>query len=189
MCRETSWKAIGVPVPVNPQGAIIVLDVIKAKTDPAGAIVAKVPAGCSPVRLALSPDGRTAWVTARNSNAAIAFDTAKLVQDPQHARLTSVLVGTAPVGIAVINDRVFVTNSNRFAADPTKPQTLMVIDSSNVKAGKAQVVGTIPAGAFPREFGKSPDGKTLFVANYLSNTLEVIDPARVQVTPLPLQPK
>jgi 6-phosphogluconolactonase (cycloisomerase 2 family) len=42
----------------------------------------------------------------------------------------------------------------------------------------------VPAGAFPREFGVSPDGRTLFVANYNSNELEVIDLAR-----LPLEKK
>jgi len=37
------------------------------------------------------------------------------------------------------------------------------------------LVGSIPAGVFPREFGQSPDGRTLFVSNYVSNELEVID--------------
>ena len=41
----------------NPEGAIIVVDVEHAKTDPANSVIAKVSAGCSPVRLALSPSG------------------------------------------------------------------------------------------------------------------------------------
>lgn len=136
------------------------------------------------MRLAIATDGRTAWVTARNSNAALAFDTAKLISDPEHARLATVPVGTAPVGIAVVQNgsRVLVTNSNRFAADPTTPQTLTVINAESVRFGKAEVVGTIPAGAFPREFGQSPDGMTLFVSNYLSNTIAVIDVSRLPVT-------
>jgi DNA-binding beta-propeller fold protein YncE len=44
------------------------------------------------------------------------------------------------------------------------------------------VLGSIPAGAFPREFGRSPDGQTVFVANYMSSELEIIDLARLPVT-------
>src|SRR5213082_1644656 len=62
----------------NPAGAIIVVDVTKAESDPAHSVVAKVPAGCSPVRMAISPAGDYVYVTARNSNAMLAFNTAKL---------------------------------------------------------------------------------------------------------------
>jgi YVTN family beta-propeller protein len=44
-------------------------------------------------------------------------------------------------------------------------------------------VGSIEAGAFPRQFGSSPDGKTIFLANYLSNTIEVIDAEHLPVKP------
>jgi DNA-binding beta-propeller fold protein YncE len=53
--------------------------------------------------------------------------------------------------------------------------TLSVIDTARVGEGKLAVVGSLAAGVFPREFGQSPDGRTLFVANYLSDELEVID--------------
>jgi hypothetical protein len=56
---------------------------------------------------------------------------------------------------------------------------------SNLEAadGMAAVVGSIEAGAFPRQFGSSPDGKTIFLANFLSNTLEVIDAEHLLVKP------
>jgi DNA-binding beta-propeller fold protein YncE len=57
-------------------------------------------------------------------------------------------------------------------------QSLTAIDASKIGAGAAAVLGSIPAGAFPREFGRSPDERTLFVTNYPSNELEVIDLAR-----------
>lgn len=172
--------------PRYPQGAIIVVDVERARTDPANSVAAKVPAGCSPVRLAITPGGERVFVTARNSNALLGFDTSKFADDPMHALVGSVPVGTSPVGVAVANDGklVLVTNSNRFAKDRNARQTMTVIDAAKVGEGAAAVLGSVPGGSFPREFGVSPDGRTLFVANYNSNELEVIDLAR-----LPLEKK
>ena len=164
------------------QGAIIVVDVARAQTDPAKSIVANVPAGCSPVRLAISPSGDRVYVTARNSNSLLAFDTNAMRADVEHAQLGKVPVGSAPVGVAVVDDGKFVlvTNSNRFAKDQTARQTVTVIEASRVSEGQAAILGTLPAGIFPREFGQSQDGRTLFVANYLSNELEVIDVNRIK---------
>src|SRR5262249_36058375 len=61
------------PAPTNPAGAVIVIDVDRAKRDPSNAVVARVPAGCNPVRLVLSRDGDVAFVTARGSDALLAF--------------------------------------------------------------------------------------------------------------------
>lgn len=167
--------------PQYPEGAIIVVDVNRARTDPAHSVVSRVPAGCSPVRMARSPNGERVYVTARNSNALLAFDTAALRTDIDHAQVGKVPVGAAPVGVAVSGDGkfVFVTNSNRFASNQTARQTLTVIDAANVAAGQAAVLGSVPAGIFPREFGQSLDGQTLFVANYNSNEVEVIDLKRM----------
>ena len=164
-----------------PQGAIIVVDVERARRDPANSVAAKVPAGCSPVRLAMTPGGERVFVTARNSNALLGFDTSKFADDPAHALVGTVPVGRSPVGVTVVLEGklVLVTNSNRFSKDTAARQTLTVIDASKVGAGASAIVGSIPAGAFPREFGASPDGRTLFVANYNSNELEVIDLARM----------
>jgi DNA-binding beta-propeller fold protein YncE len=173
--------------PRFPQGAIHVVDVAKAATDPANSVAANVQAGCSPVRLAISPDGSRAYVTARNSNALLAFDTAKFHTDASAARVGTVPVGSAPVGVAVANGgrQVFVSNSNRFARDQTVRQTLTVIDAARVGEGAAAVLGSVPAGLFPRQFGQSPDGQTLFVANYISSELEVIDLKRLTVGQTP----
>jgi len=164
------------------QGAITVVDVVRAQTDPANSIVSNVPAGCSPVRLTISPSGDRVYVTARNSNSLLAFDTTALRSDVEHAQIGKVPVGSSPVGVAVVNDGKFVlvTNSNRFAKDQSARQTLTVIDASRVSEGQAAIMGSVPAGIFPREFGQSSDGKTLFVANYLSKELEVIDVNRIR---------
>ena len=86
-----------------------------------------------------------------------------------------------PVGVAVVNDgkQVLVTNSNRFSSDRTARQTLTVIDAAKVAEGQSAVITNIPAGAFPREFGRSPNGRVIFVANYSSSEIQIIDLDRV----------
>jgi len=119
---------------------------------------------------------------ARNNDAVLAFDTAKLLSDPGHARVGSAPVGSAPVPVALIEDgrKVVVGNSNRFAGSHG-PQSLTVLDAARIEQGAAATLGTIPAGAFPREMAVSADGRTLFLTNFGSQSLQVID-----VTHLPL---
>jgi len=170
---------------VNPQGAILIVDVERARTDPAHSLIGAVPAGCSAVRLALSPSGDRAYVTARNSNALLVFDTDKLRSDPGHARIASIPVGTAPVGVAVVDSgrKVIVTNSNRFAGSSNDHQTLTVVDATKVESGAGAIVGSLPAGAFPREMRVTSDGTTLIVTNFASNSVEIIDLARLPLSP------
>jgi DNA-binding beta-propeller fold protein YncE len=170
---------------VNPNAAIHVVDMTKAKTDPAHSVIHSVPAGCNAVRLVLSPSGDRAYVSARNSNALLVFDTKKLRDDPAHALLASVPVGTAPVGVAVVDQgrKVIVTNSNRFAGDASDRQTLNVIDATKLSAGAGAVIGQIPAGAFPREMRVTADGRALILTNFGSSTVQMIDLARLPIAP------
>jgi DNA-binding beta-propeller fold protein YncE len=159
---------------------VVVVDVARARTDPAQSVVARVPVGCNPVRLATSPDGGTAWITTRGDHAVVAVDTSKLLSDSEHAIVTRIPVGTAPVGIAVVDGgrRVIATSSNRFAGGADDRQSLNVVDVSR-GAANATLLGIVPAGAFPRELCVSPDGRTLFVSNFASKTLQVIDLSRL----------
>ncbi len=165
----------------HPQGAILVIDMKRAQSDPAHSVVGTVPAGCSPVRLVTSPTGDTAYVTARRDNAVLAFRTKDLLRDTTHALIARVPVGTAPVGIAVVEGgrKIVATISNRFATGPAEPQSLAVIDVDKLGSGARAIVDTIPAGGFPRELRLMSDGHTLLVTNYATNTLEVVDLARV----------
>lgn len=114
-------------------GAVHVIDVERAKTDPTHSIVRSFPAGCNAVRLVLSPSGDRVYVTARANDALQIFDTSKLVGDTTGALISRVTVGTAPVGIAVIDSgrKVIVTNSNRFGGGANDDQVLTVIDVSH----------------------------------------------------------
>ena len=184
-CKREANNAANDLTPVNPEGAIHVVDVVRAEADPVHAVIGSIPAGCSPVRLVLSRDGARAYVTARNSNALLVFDAAKLVSDPRSSLIGRVPVGTAPVGVAVVNGgrQVIVTNSNRFAGSAGDTQSLTVIDAAKVADGAPAVIGSIPAGAFPRELRVTTDGRTLILTNFGSRTVQMIDLARVPSTP------
>ncbi len=155
-------------------GTLRVIDAQKAPTDPSHAVVAEVPAGCSPVRVALSGDGATAWVTARGDNSVVAFDTAAHGAAPNPVQVSSVATGPAPVGIALVNNgsRLLVADSNRFAGS-TAGSTVEVIDPGDA-SNKPTLLKSIPAGAFPREIRESPQRDVIFVTNYGSDTVEVI---------------
>jgi DNA-binding beta-propeller fold protein YncE len=159
--------------PLHPQGLLAVIDIAKAGADPSHAMVAGVPAGCSPVRTVRSADGATLYVTARGDNMLLAFDTAKLLGDSAHARMTSATVGSAPVGVIAIKDKVIVTNSNRFAGGDN--QTLSVLNATDLSSRPS----SIPAGGFPRELAVTPDGNTLLVTNFTSGDLELVDLRRL----------
>jgi DNA-binding beta-propeller fold protein YncE len=180
--REWNWPAACKPEGsgrtdiVNPEGVVVVVDMARVKTDPSKAVAARVPAGCSAVRMAISPSGDRIYVTARNSNAVVAFDTAKLLSDVDHARLGMTPVGEAPVPVAVIDGgkKVVAGNSNRFAGG-NAPQTLSVLDAAKIEQKGADAsLGTIPSGAFPRELNVSADGHTLFLTNAGSSSLQVM---------------
>lgn len=162
------------------QGAILVVDVERATQDPANAVIGAVPAGCNPVRLVTSPDGKRAYVSARTDDMILAFDTGKLLTDSAHALIGRVPVGSAPVGVAVFNGgtRLMATNSNRFG-DSTAEQSLTVIDTTKIDRGKDAIVGSVPAGAFPRELMLTRDQRTVLLTNFGSKTLAVIDVARL----------
>jgi DNA-binding beta-propeller fold protein YncE len=134
--------------------------------------------------MAITPDGARIYVTARNSNAVLAFDTARLLSDPVHARIGEAPAGAAPVPIAVVDAgrKVIAGNSNRFA-DSNAPQSLVVLDAAKMEAGTDAALGAIPAGAFPREMALSADGHTLFLTNFGSNSLQVIDVDRLPLAP------
>ncbi|QWF77914.1 YncE family protein [Amycolatopsis sp. CA-230715] len=163
--------------PGGEQGQLSVLDVGELESSPGTALLGAVSASCQPVRVAAAPDGRTVWVTARGSNALLAFDAGKLTTDPAHARRASVQVGTAPVGLTMTADgeRVVTADSNRFQA-PGASTGLSVVDTQAALAGRP-ALGRIPTGAFPRELALSPDGRTVLAANAGAKKVQAVDTA------------
>ena len=157
----------------HPPGMLMVIDVARSAMEPANAVVARIPAGCNPVRVAVSPSGDRVYVTARSSNALQVFDADKLIHDGEHALSASVPVGQSPVGVAVGQGRIFVANSDRFGGG--RHQSISIVDASHLDAP----AGSIPAGGFPRELRVTADGKSLLVTNFESESVELIDVSRL----------
>ena len=160
------------------EGSLSVVDVEALEKAPGTALLSNTTAGCGAVRLIVSSDGSTVWVTARESNRLLAFDAAKLLCDPDQALLASVQVGTSPVGLIFARNgsRLLTADSNRFEYTNTT-SGLSVVDVQAALAGEQAVLGRIPTGLFPREFGVSPDGSTILVTDYASKEVQAIDVA------------
>ena len=158
------------------EGAIVVIDVAAARSSPINAVITRVPAGGSPVRLALSPDGRRLFVTARASDAILTFDATKLVIDPQRAKLATTIVGKSPVPISLVNmgKTLIVGNSKRYGLDANTPSNLSVLNTEKIGTSFNPIIASLPTGIFPREMAVPPKGDLLFFANYLSSALQIL---------------
>jgi DNA-binding beta-propeller fold protein YncE len=179
IARGTSLAHVGNASGV---GTLQVMSIPRAETDPSRSVVATVTAGCQPVRVITSADGSTVWVTARASDALLAFSAARLrSSQPGHALLGWTRVGEAPVGLALVRGgtELVVADSNRFSA-PGAASTLAVVRARAVLAGKPGLAGKpalagyVRAGGFPREMALEPGGRTLLIGNFSSGQLESV---------------
>jgi DNA-binding beta-propeller fold protein YncE len=158
------------------QGALAVISVHGAETDPAGAIEATVTAGCSPVRVITSTSGGTVWVTARASDMLLGFSASRLRGDAAHSLIARVEVGEAPVGLALVDagQRIVVADSNRFGKQGAK-SGLAVVNVAAAMAHRPALAGYLPAGGFPRQMALEPDGRVLLVTDFASQQLETVN--------------
>lgn len=158
------------------QGSLSVIRLATAERRPSRSVAATVSAGCTPVRVVPSADGRTVWVTARGSDQLLAFSAKKLHGDPAHALLAAVRVGESPIGLALVNRgrEIVIADSNRFDT-PGATAELTVVRTAAALAHHPALLGTIRSGAFPREMALEPAHPILLVGNYGSNQLQAVD--------------
>ncbi len=151
-------------------GAVFSLDVAEAERG-SGSSLKFAPAQCSAVRMALAPGGRFAWVTNRASGSVSLFDLMKMAGDASSARVNDISVGSNPVPVAVTRDGsyVLVGITNRFGPGGTTSGRVIVLDG-----GTHRIIGTIPAGLFPREFSQG-SGPTLFLSNNRSDSVTILN--------------
>ncbi|MHB8658250.1 MAG: lactonase family protein [Solirubrobacteraceae bacterium] len=168
--------------PAPGSGLLTVLGVpgVEARPSSTAGNIASAPAGCGPVRVAVSPDGRVVWVSARTSNEVIAFSAARLRSDPAHAELAAVRVGAAPLGLAFLDGgrRLLVADSD-YQGLHGRTADLRVIDPLAVLAGRAATLGSLPSGRFPREIWSSGPGLVAWVAEYGSRQLRSVVAAQL----------
>jgi DNA-binding beta-propeller fold protein YncE len=164
------------PPPATDQnvGKITVVDVQKAITNPTESILGQAFVGRGPVRVVISDDGATLWVSLRGSQAVVALDAAHLLTSGCDPVLATVAVGASPIGLRLFGGGkgVAVANSNRFAKTSAN-RTLTFIDVADALAGKSTAVrGQATVGDFPREIATDANG--LVVSNYKSQSMSAM---------------
>lgn len=152
----------------NRLGTLTMLRVATAERHPGASVERSVVAGCAPVRVVVSPDGGTVWVTARQSDAVLGFSAADLAGN-KPALIDDLQVGEAPVGLALFDGgkRLLVADSNRFGSSKS---SLAVVDVTGIP----RLMGYLPAGGFPRQMTVEPGGREMDVTNYDSSQLETV---------------
>ncbi len=185
-------------------GVLTVIDIAKAVAGRGQhAIIQTIAAGCSPVRVVETRNGKFLFVASRGGNPGdvhstiapvpgsvgrvLVFDTGKLLSRDldkvNRGALVNVMAsgGTAPVGMALFRGdrRLAVANSNRFTQSGTGKTSVAILNvRCPTKTKGPEVVCESPQiGAFPR--GLTADGSTLYVANFGSPSSNV--PGSLQV--------
>jgi DNA-binding beta-propeller fold protein YncE len=166
---------VGTGTTPGPEGTLTVVSLQKAEKDPATSVLADDYAGCSPVRVVLSPDSNVAWVTARAEDDVLAFSTHRLLTDPSQALISRTPVGVAPVGIQLFDhDRLIaVADSNRFTTGQAGSVSILDYRKALSGAGAAATIGTFQAGDFPRQWGLSNDDRFLYLTQFSSSVLAI----------------
>jgi serine/threonine-protein kinase len=156
------------------QGAVSVIRIATAASDPKNAIVSQATGLCNPSRIALSPSGAYVWVSDRLSNHLLAFSAARLRATPGRALVATVEVGQNPVGVAVVNggSRIVVLDANDTRIGLP---TLAVINVASALAGKPALLGYITGGQGARELAMSPNRRYLYIADVGTAQVQVVD--------------
>jgi DNA-binding beta-propeller fold protein YncE len=157
-------------------GTLTVIDVNRAESDPARAVIATAAVPCHPVRVAASPDGRIVWVSARVGNELFGFSVPGLLSGSGRSPVAQVRVGEQPIGVAVVDGgrRVIVADSN-LVDKRGVPARLSVVDAAAALRGAPALLGAVRTGKLPSEIAVSSNGRTLFVNNSSSGQLEAVD--------------
>jgi len=133
-------------------------------------VVATVTVGTLPAGVAITPDGKHAYVTNRRDGTVSVIDT------ETHTELTTVPVQYHPANVAITPDgsRAYVTNFGDPL--PIPGTTVSVIDTDPSSLTFNTVVATIPGvGPGPLGVAVTPDGAHVYVVNVLVGTVSVID--------------
>ena len=167
----TSMRKLGAADPS--EGFVSVVNLRKAEVNPAKAVVSKVTAGCSPVRVMTSKDGTVVWVTARESDALLGFSAVKMRKDAKHSLIARVDVGEGPIGQTFVkhDTRIVVADSNLKSLPNVMPN-VAVVSVAQALAHKPALLGVVKSGVLPRQFYTI--GKRLLVTNFGSGQLQAV---------------
>jgi Protein kinase domain len=171
MTTDGKWLYV-----VSLTGKLTVLNLREAEIDPAHSVVTAVPDGCGSARASFSGNGKVIWVTARQSDALLAFSAAKLRTDPAHALVARVEVGEKPLGETLIDHgtKILVADSNLNHL-PGVLSNLAVVSTAKALSGKQALLGYLPVGPVLRQFAVEPGGHVVLVTVQGAGRLEAVN--------------
>ena len=129
-----------------------------------GKLIDTVPTGESPEIFALSPDGKTAYVSIEDENLVAAYDIGS--KKP----VFSVKTGAEPEGVLASPDGKWVYATSEVASSVYR-----------IDVEKRKVVAQVKVGLRPRRFVLSPDASELWVSNELGASVSIIDTASMKL--------
>jgi DNA-binding beta-propeller fold protein YncE len=159
--------------PADDRGALNVIDLKRAVSDPPRSVIATAAAACAPVRVAVSAAGTTVWVTAKDGNALLGFSAVALRRDPSHALVSVTRVGEQPLGLAVADGgrMVLVADSNLSSPQHSHSE-VSVVDTA--ASDKPMLLGSIPTGKLADAISVPATGDGALVTNSDSEQLDVL---------------
>lgn len=160
------------------RGALNVIELARAVSDPARSVIATAATPCAPVRVAVSSAGGTVWVTAKDGNALLGFSADALRSDPAHALVSVTHVGEQPLGVAVADGGrlVLVADSNLSNSRGARSGVSVVSTDSN---GRATLLGSLPAGRLADAISVSSAGDVVLVTSSESEQIEALALSRL----------
>jgi DNA-binding beta-propeller fold protein YncE len=151
------------------RGVLNVVDLRRALTAPAAAVIAAAPAPCAPVRVAVAPDGTRVWVTARDGNALLGFSAGALRAAPARALTSVTPVGAAPLGLVAVGTRVLVADAD-LGHTPGARSALSVLDVSDPTAPR--LLGEVGIAALADAVAATSDGRRALLTASGGDALE-----------------
>ena len=179
--------------------------------NPSPSVTTTIPVGSAPLWVAISPDGRRAYIVNAGSDTVSVIDTASnrviatisvpgagrvaITPDGRYAYVTACPdCDNAKGDVSMINTAsntvtaTFAVGSGPFgvAISPDGRYAYVTDRSSDavsvINTASNRVTATIPVGIFPTCVAVSPDGRYAYVTNATTNTVSVIDTATDTVT-------
>ena len=144
------------------------------------------PGGRYGVGVALSPDGRFAFVTLQHSGQVAVFNLRQaLTKGFGPANLVrTISVGSNPIGIAASTDGQYMYVAQGLADQAPGPGTLVILDMAKAEKRSGQpIVRTVDAGCGPARVMPSADGKHVWVTAAAGNALLAYSAAKLVSDP------
>lgn len=162
-------------------GSLAVIDASLAERRPWRSVVRTLPAGCEPVAVTTSSNGKLVWVATLSDHSVLAFSASRIVRQPRRSLMAVVRVGQAPIGLLSYagGRRLLVADSGRAAGAGPAPR-LTVIDTARALAGTPAVLGAVTAGPDPRQFALVARRPIALLSDYGSAEIEALDLATIR---------